>query len=126
MKHFNFTATFKVLVIAVVLIAPKLVSAQIGPIGTIGGNTANVSVFPLPFSTEINIQGLQSPTPDVQVFLYTMLGVVALQDRIPAQNLLNVRTSTVAPGTYQMIIYDDNMNQLFTKKVVKTQASTRH
>ncbi|MBK6752555.1 MAG: hypothetical protein IPG69_02980 [Flavobacteriales bacterium] len=85
MKHFNFTATFKVLVIAVVPIAPKLVSAQIGPIGTIDNNTANVTVFPPPFSLEINIQD-QSPTPDVQVFFTRCRGVLVQQDRVPAMN----------------------------------------
>ena len=126
MKHFNFPATVKVLMFAIVLIAPNLVSAQIGPVGTINGNTANVSVFPLPFTTEINIQGLQSPTPDVQIFFYTMQGVQVQQDRIPSQNLMNVRTPGIAPGTYQLVVLDDNSNQLFTKKVVRAQGTTRH
>ncbi|MBK6540946.1 MAG: hypothetical protein IPG10_06635 [Flavobacteriales bacterium] len=97
MKHFNFTATVKVLLIAVVLIAPKLVSAQIGPIGTINNNTANVTVFPA-LQPGDQHTGTSIPNPGRSGVLLHDAGRVG-SARSVMLNPLSVRTSGIAPGS---------------------------
>ena len=125
MKHFNLSTITKALLVVIVLGSPAFLSAQIFPIGTITSNSAP-HVYPNPFTTQLSVEVPNPGTALCRIHLVRSNGVIAQVETVPYAQVMTINTSTLNDGTYVLNVYDEFMEPLWTKKVVKVRASLRH
>ena len=125
MRQFLLT-TVKLALFAVLLAAPGLVSAQIFPIGTTTGTTSGVPrAYPNPFDQVLNVEVANPGTIGVRVQLVNAMGQVTLTQNMTWTPTLAVNTSSIADGTYTLNVYNDMLEPIWTKKVIRRSNSIR-
>ena len=95
---------------AILTVVPSSVSALIG---------ANLSVYPNPFSTDINVTWTGPSLPEGTIRLTDITGRVLWQSGKAITNgTIKVPTASIAPGFYTINIYNSN-TLLVSEKLVK-------
>ncbi|MBK6543500.1 MAG: T9SS type A sorting domain-containing protein [Flavobacteriales bacterium] len=125
MKQLNFQTIAKAVLMTLVLGSPALMSAQIFPIGTITSNSTP-HAYPNPFTTQLSVEVPNPGTALCRIYLVRSNGVIAQSETVPYAQIMTINTSTLNDGTYVLQVYDEFMEPLWTKKVVKVRASLRH
>lgn len=75
---------------------------------------SGVSVFPNPFSNEINVS--LKKTDKVKLVLYNEVGQIVFNKKVNNSEIIN--TQFITPGFYVMVIYSDSQ-KLYGTKIVK-------
>ncbi|MBP6391239.1 MAG: hypothetical protein KA175_06690 [Flavobacteriales bacterium] len=125
MKQLNFQTIAKAVLMTLVLGCPALMSAQISPIGTVTNNTAP-HAYPNPFTNQLSVEVPNPGTALCRVYLVSSNGVVAQAETIAYAPVMTITTTSLHDGTYTLAVYDEFMEPLWTKKVVKIRGSLRH